>query len=808
MRRILLLIFLSLLPQFASSQTNYSYQANYNFYPASPGALRFGLNGVDNPALLTYVKEPDIYFIWSNGNKNYFNLNDYGLFAAFKNFGFSFYTQKFSPAGNIKNYRISFATGNKSTSFGFAYQWIKEDVPNLDFNNLITLSTLVRPNKFVSCGLIGTTTTNAKDFETAIDLAIRPFGNEKITLFGDYVYSNISNQKNQNWSSGVVIEPFSGIQLIGRYFKTKSFSIGFQISFGNISFLQSASFDKNTNRLNQTQGVRFGSYDRNIISTLIKKEKTHQIDLNGQIKYQKFQFFDKSKTLFELLDRLEKIKSDNSIKEIEINTSGMITPSVFLWEIRDKLLELKNCGKRITIYVDNVDLEHYHLASVANKIIMDPEGLIFLNGVLMGRNYYKHTLEKLGIGFDELRFFKYKSAAETYARDKMSDADREQRQLIVDNLFNTIKNDIESSRMNLKYPLDSLVNNYAIFDSKKALQFGLIDSIGRWYDIKEKTDISDILKIVRDNSIEADKLNEDNYWSEKPKIAILYALGACAMDDGIRARSLIKDIEKISKDNSIKAVVFRIDSPGGDPLASDIVAEGIKKLKKIKPVIVSQGIVAGSGGYWLSMYGDTIVSNKNTITGSIGVIASWFYNKGLKENLGVSTDLVKKGEHSDLAYGMIIPILNTVLPDRKLSTEERLKVEEMIKTMYQKFVQKVANGRNKSVEEIEKVAQGRVWSGSDAINLGLVDVLGGLDTAIEIARKKANLKKDEYKIVEFPKPQMFDIGAVLPISLSSQLVKNPSIDFLKFNLINNGKPLLMMPYEFIPEEILVNDFYH
>ncbi|MFN4110864.1 MAG: signal peptide peptidase SppA [Ignavibacteria bacterium] len=807
MHLLKLFCFLFFLNALGYSQINFPYRTNYNLYVASPGSLRFGLNGYENPALLTYVKNPDFYFIWNNKNKNNIKLYDYGLFAAFKNFGFAGYKHKVDGSAYINNYSILFGFGDKKTSFGFAYQWSKSDITNLSLSNLFTFSSLIRPNKYISMGLIGTTNSKFTENEGTLDLAFRPLGDEKFTLFGDYNYSKFINVKSYHWSTGLVIEPFAGFQITGRYFDSKSFTIGLQVSFGNFSFLQATNFDK-TGKFNyHIQGLRLGSYDRNIFSKFWTKEKTHQLDLNGQIKYQKNQLFDNSNSFYQLIDRLEKIKQDKSIKLIEINISGIISPSVFLWELRDKLMELKNANKKITIFLDNADIRLYHFASVADKIIMDPAGLIVLQGVSMGRNYYKGTLEKLGIGFDELRFFKYKSAAETFSREKMSEADREQRQLIVDNLYNTIKQDIENSRSKLKLPFDSLVNNYTLFNSSSALEFGLIDSVGRWYELKDMTKVDNLLRIVKDNSIESEKVNEDNYWGEKPKIAILYALGVCAMDEGIKARSLIKDIERISKDNSIKAVVFRIDSPGGDALASDVVADGIKKLKKSKPVIVSQGLVAGSGGYWLSMYGDTIVSNKNTITGSIGVIGSWLYNKSFKESAGVSTDIVKKGEHADLGYGMIIPLLNAVLPDRKFTNEERKTIENMIRGMYSEFVKKVANGRNKSEDEIEKVAQGRVWSGLDAIKIGLVDILGGLGDAIEIARKKANLKEGEFSIVEFPKPQLLDLNFLIRPSLITTSLSSPLMDLTKFNLNNNGKPIVMMPLDFLPEEYLLYNFY-
>ncbi|MCX8056869.1 MAG: signal peptide peptidase SppA [Ignavibacteria bacterium] len=799
---LLVLIFFN---QIIFSQTNFPYQASKNFFPTSSGAWRFGLNGFDNPALLTYIKEPDIFFIWNNSNKNYFQMDKYGIFTGFKNFGFAYYYENLPLNNYLNSFKISSSFGDRNYSFGFAYQWFNSNISNLNPKYLFALSSLFRPNKFISFGLVTNFDRKFENYEGIADLAIRPFGNEKLTLFGDYVYSKVNSLSNSGWSSGIVIEPFEGISFIGRYFNSKIFSLGVNISFGRAGLFQTITLDKNGESLNQIQGIRVGSYDKNITSKFIKKEKSHTIDLNGQIKYQKFQFFDKSKTLLELIDKLEKIKNDPTIKQIEINTSGMFAPNVFLWELRDKLAEVKSSGKKIIIFIDNANISIYHFASIADKIVMDPLGLITLEGVLLGRNFYKGTLEKLGLGFDELRFFKYKSAAETYSREKMSDADREQRQLIVDNLYNTIKSEIENSRKNLKLPFDTLVNNYVVFNSQNAIEFGLIDSVGRWYEIKDKFSSKNLIKIIRDNSIEAEVVN-DFSWGEKPKIAVVYVLGACAMDEGIKARTLIKEIEKISNDNSIKAVVFRIDSPGGDALASDVIAEGMKKLKKKIPVIVSQGSVAGSGGYWLSMYADTIVSNKNTITGSIGVIGSWIYNKGFKESAGVSTDYVKRGEHADLGFGMIIPILNVTIPDRKLTNEERTKIELMIKDMYKDFVKRVADGRNKTTNEIEQVAQGRVWSGIDAKNLGLVDLLGGLKDAIEVARLRANLPKDEFQIVEFPKPQLLDLSLVIPISFESKLEKNSFINHLRFKLNNNGRPMMLMPEEFIPEDYFILDY--
>lgn len=801
MRKITSIILLILLRISAYSQNVFNFESNYNLFLTSPGAFKYGLNGFENPALLTYQKSFDVNFFWNTNNKKISNINDYGIFTGAKNFGFGYYHQKDNLNNyNINLYRLSSSFGNKSTSIGFAYTWNKSNISEYEAKDLVTLSALIRPFKYLSIGFINTSETNFTNFENVVDIAFRPFGNYSITIFADYAYQKFNSQNNTNWSVGGLIEPVAGIRFSARYFNNKTINLGTQISLGNLGFTQITKFNNDFKTYDQVYGIRLGEYDRNIISKIFKSEKTHEIDLNGEIKYQKYQLFDKSKTLIELLKKLENIKEDKTIKRIEINLSGINTSRIFLWELRDKLFELKSHGKEIYIYIDNANIDLYHFASVANKIIMDPIGLITLEGYIMGRNFYKNTLDKIGVGVDEWRFFKYKSAAETFSREQMSEADREQRDLIIGNLYNSVTKDIQQSRPNIKISLDSLINQHVIFTAIEALEYGLIDTLGRWYEINDnKGDTKRLIKYIRDNTIEKELLPEDQRWGEKPKIAVVYVLGPCAMDEGIKARKLIKDIERIEKDNSIKAVVFRVDSPGGDALASDVIAEGMKKLKKRKPVIVSQGFVAGSGGYWLSMYGDTIVSMPNTITGSIGVIGLWFYNKGLKESIGVTTDYVKRGESADLGFGMVIPLLGLVLPDRMLKENEKYRIQSMIIAMYDEFVEKVASSRNKSKSEIENVAQGRVWSGSDAKNLGLVDILGGLKEAINIAAEKSNLKKDEYEIVEYPKPELFDLSTLAPLPIFTSKEKPNAFSMLKYRMKQNGKPLTIMPMDIIDE---------
>jgi len=557
-------------------------------------------------------------------------------------------------------------------------------------------------------------------------------------------------------------------------------------------------YDKDANHANNIYGIRIGGYDRNLFHGIIKINY-EKIDLLGKMKYQQYKFFDKSNTLIELIKQIDAAKNDNTIAGIAVNTSGMDINKEMLWELRKKLDEFKKTGKHVVIFVDRMDISGYHFALIADKIVMDPEGQIAFKGFLFGRQYYKGTLEKMGVGFTELRYFKYKSVVETFSRDKMSETDSTQWQEYVDDEYSLAKNEICSSRTISKQKFDMLVDSVALFTAQNALDKNLVDVLGRW------DKVEDVIKeieggkkgLVSPASLAEFNLPDDNYWGNKPEIAVVYAIGVCAMDEGIKARSLSKDIESVTNNPNIKALVFRVDSPGGDAMASDVVAEALKKCKEKKPVIVSQGYVAGSGGYWISMYGDTIVAAPNTITGSIGVISGWYFNKGLKETLGVSTDYVKQGLHSDLPFGMAIPFIGISLPNRDLTANEKDKAERIIKQYYNEFVNKVSKGRHLSYSYVDSVGQGRIWSGTDGLYNKLVDVLGGLSDALSIAADKAGLKNKVYKIVEYPEPPLINLSFFTPKIFGLNARENKFIEHLKFRLNHNMYPLLMLPVDYM-----------
>jgi protease-4 len=792
-KKIILLIFLTSTHFLAQGFSTF-YNRN-EFLFASPGAMNYGLYGYDNPALLNYVENFNLMFDWTNQNARWNDLKNWGLFAAIPNFGFGMVHKKIEDIA-ITDYKISSGFGNRNLSLGIGYGWSGGDEEAFGRTNILTIGVLSRPLRYVSLGLVGTTSTKINSQEGYIDLAVRPFGNETLALFGDYAVRNKTQTgiRKDNWSAGAVVEVLPGLRIAGRYFDTKEFTTGINLGLGNLGLNSQVHYSKEGKYAYNTYGIRIGGYDRNILSKIIPYKSYLEINLLGDLKYQRYKFFDKSNTLYSITKQIDAAKEDKSILGIAINTSGMHAGREVLWEIRERLKDFKARGKKVVIFVDNPDITVYHFASVADKIIMDPIGTINLLGFLAGRTYYKNALDRIGIGIDEHRFFKYKSAAESYSRDNMSKADSLQNQVLVDEFYEIARKEICEGRNFTYQQFDSLVNEYGAFIASGAIKKKLVDTLARWDSVPDIINKMEKTGMDITGSVEKFKLPNDNYWGEPPKIAIVYALGICAMDEGISARKLVGDLTAVMKDPLVKAVVLRVDSPGGDGMASDYIAEVVKKYKNLKPIIVSQGSVAASGGYWLSMYGDTIVAAPITVTGSIGVISLWVYNKGLKEKIGFSTDFVKRGEHADLPFGMTIPFIGLTLPDRNLTTEERNLLESYIKAMYREFVDKVAEGRKLNSSYVDSIGQGRVWSGLDGKKNGLIDILGGLDDAINLAKKKAGIKEDELvTVVQYPNMPLIDLSFLTPKLFGIEMREDDFIKDLKFRIENFGKPMPILP---------------
>jgi protease-4 len=450
--------------------------------------------------------------------------------------------------------------------------------------------------------------------------------------------------------------------------------------------------------------------------------------------------------LSDLIKNIEKAAKDDQIKGILLSLDNVEGGYASLRELRNALQRFKKSGKFIVSYAEYYSTKAYYLGSVADHLYVHPEGGVDFKGLYTQLMFMKGTLEKLEIEPEIIRHGKFKSAIEPFILDKMSPENKEQIAGFVNAIWQTIQTDIADSRKLSVNELEAIADSLAAENAKDALTLKLVDQLC-YKDELEKI-IIDRLKNAdhKINYISMNRYNDVMVKSDKKftkdRIAVVYVDGDIVSGNGDTDESgsekIAGAIKKAREDDQVKAVVLRVNSPGGSALASDVIWREAKLVKGQKPLIVSMGNVAASGGYYISCIADTIVAQPTTITGSIGVFGLLFNaEKMLQNKLGLTFDTYKTGPYADLG-----------LPTRALSQAEKDKLQRSVEHVYDTFVGRVAEGRNLSKETVDSLGQGRVWSATDAKRLGLVDVYGGLNDAIEIAANKAGITN--YRIRELP----------------------------------------------------------
>ncbi len=453
----------------------------------------------------------------------------------------------------------------------------------------------------------------------------------------------------------------------------------------------------------------------------------------------------KSIGLQDILSSIDKASENENVKGILLKAEVSQNSYATLEEIRNALIKFKKSGKFIYAYGEYMDEHAYYVASVSDKIFLNPSGELLLNGFSQQVVYLKGMFEKIGVEPQLIRHGKYKSAGEPFIADKMSNENRQQIEAYMGNLYSHFVVQIAKSRKINEADFRNIVNELKVRNANDAVKLKVIDGL-KYRDevealIKTKLALEEKTKISFVNLGKMNKVKGNTSISDN-KIAVVYCVGDIVSgsgdDETIGSDRIAETIKKVREDDTYKALVLRVNSPGGSALASDVIWREITLCKKVKPVIVSMGAVAASGGYYIAAPADVIVAEPNTITGSIGVFGMLINAKELLNNkLGVKIETVKFGEFSDLGS-----------PDRPLTTAERQVVQNAIDRVYADFVKRVAEGRKLTEAQVDSIAQGRVWSGIEAKQIGLVDEFGGLDRAIEIAVKKAKLS--EHRVVSLP----------------------------------------------------------
>ena len=546
--------------------------------------------------------------------------------------------------------------------------------------------------------------------------------------------------------------------------------------------------------------VIFGIVSSSDTETVVKKNSVMMLDLNGILVERTQESLENVLSMLtgdnsnvygldDILASIKKAKENENIKGIYIQASALGSPYASLQAIRNALTDFKESGKFIVAYSDGYTQGLYYLSSVADKVILNPKGMIEWRGIASAPIFYKDLFQKVGIEMQIFKVGTYKSAVEPFIATEMSPANREQVTEFIGSIWGQVVSGVSDSRNISPDSLNAYADRMLMFyPAEESVKCGLADTL------IYKNNVRDYLKqlanVDKDDRLPILGLDDMiNVKKNVPKdksgdiVAVYYASGeitdqsgSAASEDGIVGNKVIRDLRKLKDDKDVKAVVLRVNSPGGSAFASEQIWHAVKELKAEKPVIVSMGDYAASGGYYISCVADTIVAEPTTLTGSIGIFGMVPNVKELADKVGITYDVVKTNKFAD--FGNLM---------RPFNNDEKALMQMMITEGYDTFLTRCAEGRHMTKEAIGKIAEGRVWTGETAKKLGLVDELGGIDKALDIAVKKANL--NGYTVVSYPEKKDF-LSTLLDTKptnyVESQLMKSKLGDYYKdFSLLKN-----------------------
>ncbi len=638
-----------------------------------------------------------------------------------------------------------------------------------------TLGAMYRPHKWASLGFT-THFPSSEGYDFTFGISIIP-GWDRLVLTSDFFIDRGSDETRYLIQSITgALEIVEGVKLnigflpLDNNFEDGKIYGGLEFSLGNLLF---GGY--------HGEGDNEGIITASVVPypTLFKgRERSVMIEIEGDYpEVPNVQgFLGREHSFYNLLNLLDYIKErkgiDSVVVYIKSNSLGLAQAE----EVRDELLGIAD-KKFLLVHSDYLGFKDLYLASAADIISLSPPGMVYFPGLYLSQIYIKGSLEKLGIEAEIGHVGKYKTAGEMFTRENMSEYEREQLKKFLDDLVEVVVGEISDSRGIEASKIKNLVDSLGCFTPEEAVKEGLIDTVAYFDEIKVLAGIEGDGKMWRGKSVPREFL-----LSDPPKIAVLALEGTIIVGESsnspldipifggstIGSESVVKQLERLRKDNAVKAVVIRINSGGGSSVASDLIYREILRLKEKKPVVISMGNIAASGGYYIAAPANKILVDRTTLTGSIGVWGAKFVMEGLYDKLGISHDIVKWGEHSD-AFSS----------HRPFSHYERKMFEKMLQHIYDQFLEAVANPRELTVEKVDSLAMGRIWSGLAAKEISLIDEYGGLLDAIKVAGEEAGIRK--YKVILLPKPLKFlerlmgvEETAYLPIL---KLIQEPYLYF-------------------------------
>ena len=496
----------------------------------------------------------------------------------------------------------------------------------------------------------------------------------------------------------------------------------------------------------------------------------------------------RSTSLISVLNAIEHAADDEKIEGIYLNMSSLSMGMATMEEIRSALVKFKESGKFIISYSNYYTQGTYYLASVADKIYVNPEGAIDWRGMASNLMFFKGTLDKLGVKPEIYRVGEFKSAVEPFMLDRMSPENRKQYEVLLNSIWSNLVNEIAKARDLKPSSLQEYASNLTISNPEKALELGLVDGLKYadeilaelgekvYYDAEQSVEFVSLTEYISSPKNRNDRRLSAN------KIAVIYAEGDIV--DGGRTEGMIggddlaERLARVRQDDDVKAVVLRVNSPGGSALASEIIWREMTLIQKEKPIIVSMGDYAASGGYYISCPADMIIADKYTLTGSIGVFGLMFnLEDAFRSKLGVTTDVVKTNPSGDLGNMF-----------RATTPAERAYIQNSVEDVYRTFVGHVAEGRNLTREQVLEIGGGRVWSGINANEIGLIDGYGGLKDAVALAADRAGIS-DDYRVTT-PTDDLDQLSQLLNSFLAAKLPSKMKTDAAELEMIREYRNLM------------------
>ena len=526
---------------------------------------------------------------------------------------------------------------------------------------------------------------------------------------------------------------------------------------------------------------------------------------------------EKLTTLRDITHAIKQAKENDQIRGIYIKCGSLSTGTSTLVSIRKALADFKESGKFIVSYGDYYSQGCYYLSSVADKVVMNPQGMLMWHGMSSTLQFSKGLYDKIGLRFQVFKVGTFKSAVEPYVETKMSDANRKQTASFMNDIWSHLLDGISASRNISVDNLNLYADEYMDYSApEKTVEYGLVDTLmyaqnmkaylNKLAGIEDGKDIK-LASVENINSLPAGKKK-----LSKDKIAVLYAEGIITnekskgvysmMGNVITDEEYVKHLTKLKDNKNVKAVVLRVNSPGGSAYASEQIWRAMTELKKEKPVIVSMGDVAASGGYYISCAADRIIAEPTTITGSIGVFGLIPEGEKLHEKLGLTFDGVATNKHSAMGASSQIPLLSSAI--KPFNADEQKLIQAYVERTYDLFISHCADGRSKTKAEIDAIGQGRVWTGNQAVQNGLVDELGSLDDAVKIAAEQAQL--DDYNVESFPvekDPFMQMIEEMMGGNVKAGLIRTflGADAYMQYMIANNKTLPVDILQAIMPEEI-------